>query len=1021
MRYILSFVLLTSFLTLAVDGQTRRGRGKKAPAKRKEVVARAYEVPPPQALVPIVEKYASNYELNGDGTGRQTWEMQQRCHAASCLGVISGIKRVYNGTLEKYKLVEAYILKANGTKTAVPASAYTDKTTDQTEAAPGFSSLREVEIQFGDLAIGDATYFKLEISTIRSNFEGRFDSLEMFPILFDWKSIEINVSAPASYPLFVEGVGLDGGKLPDLDGRSRWQYKKENLARIDVEPVMQDIISISPRFALTNFRSFEELGSAYWQSMKEKTIVTPEIKALADEITKGTVEPSQQASLIYEWVNKNIRYLSVVLDRGGWVPHSATEIIANRYGDCKDYSAVIHTLLKAKGIDSTPVLIRSDLGDWFPGVATADYFNHAVLYIPSIDLFADATVPNTRLGLVPQVIVGKKAVLAGEKTGLTRVPDNDPTANQVLSDVNIEFQANGDLKARTKNTYVGRSEMLFRPMFADTNFTRYSSSFVRSLLAFHGVEGDGNILNIGNPHKVGEPFSVDIEAKIGNYTTFLPKGEITIPEGVSMVNMRALEAFTSTEKRKTNIVVGATTFRENFSVTLPPQVQPGIAPPVVEFRNAIGRYKISSQVKDRTVVLTRELILNQDLVRPTDYPAFKELIGKMLGAHSIEISYSADPSLLRDKSKELRAGRANPPTKPATSWLEIGGAERMRTKKLRPADVRRLEAKVKAKEGDIDTRVMLLREYHWFSPVKTPAITAAALRHRLYLIRHRPDISDEFLYGYTKPHIDSKSDEFKQLRDAWVASVKADEKNSNVRLNAIDFIRDRDNSTAEQLIRTAIAQDPDNYKFQLLLTDIFAEEFHLQETTRERRLELSKKLMHVGNAALTLIRKERSDERDADRGALLKRLSYAALEIGDLDAAGSYAKDLVLDFGQSSNDFVYDEVAHVGNTILGLVELRRNNTAKANEHLLTSIRAPLRKEYNSLTRIEMRLARELFDKGEKAAVLEYLKLCLELGNLKEYPESYANEIKALKLWQEQISKGINPSFEFGSSVAASVK
>ena len=109
-------------------------------------------------------------------------------------------------------------------------------------------------------------------------------------------------------------------------------------------------------------------------------------------------------------------------------------------------------------------------------------------------------------------------------------------------------------------------------------------------------------------------------------------------------------------------------------------------------------------------------------------------------------------------------------------------------------------------------------------------------------------------------------------------------------------------------------------------------------------------------------------------------------------------------------------MTHVGNTTLGLVELRRNNLAKAKDHLLASVRAPLRQGYNDLLKIDTRLARELYEKGEKTTVQEFLKLCLELPNFKVYPESYADEIKDLKLWQDQISKGIKPNFEFKKPV-----
>ena len=201
------------------------------------------------------------------------------------------------------------------------------------------------------------------------------------------------------------------------------------------------------------------------RTAESKANITPEIIELANRITKDISDPRQQASAIYEWVNKNIRYLLVYLDRGGWIPHDTSQIVKNGYGDCKDYTILIKTLLKVKGIESYPVIIRSDMTDWVPDVAVPGFFNHAILYIPSIDLFADATAPNTRLGLIPQTIVGKQGFLAGEKTGVIKTPADRPGDSEVLSDVVVTYAPDGGMKAVSKNTYRGRGEILFRPMF----------------------------------------------------------------------------------------------------------------------------------------------------------------------------------------------------------------------------------------------------------------------------------------------------------------------------------------------------------------------------------------------------------------------------------------------------------------------------------------------------------------------------------------------------------------------------
>jgi hypothetical protein len=936
--------------------------------------------------------------------------MLQKCMSPVCVPALTSVKQVFNGTLEKVKVIDAYIVKPDGKIVKLAPSAILDRPTAQAEAAPSFSSLRELELKYDGFEVGDASYFKVETTTTKPTFEGRFDALEIFPLLFEWKSIEINISAPTNYPIFTEAVGLDGGKTGDADGRTKWQYRKENLKAIGYEPAMYDVTGESPRFALTTFKNANELGSTFWQKVKEKAIVTPEIQKLADEITKDITVPSQQAHAIYDWVNRNIRYLSVILDQGGWVPHSSEEIIRNGYGDCKDYTTIIHTLLKAKGIDSVPVLIRSDFGDWFPSVATAHYFNHAILYIPSLNLFADATMPNTRLGLIPQTIVGKKAVLAGERTGIITVPEDRPADNQILSEVTYKFAENGNVTGRTRNTYVGRSEILFRPIFGQQRIERDSSLFVKMILAYFGVDGDGKIISIGDPHKVGEPFVVELEAAINNFTTFLPKGRAPLPLGLNMINFGAMEGFVSVDTRKTSLMVGALQLTETVAVELPPTVTVAAAPPAVNFSNAIGSFTIKSELKDGKVRFTREFVLAKDLITPTQYAAFKELVGKMLESYNVEIDYSADPSLLQAKSKELRKSPAKPKAAPSLYDLARGDADL--PEKLKPVEVSRFEKKLESDPADIDTRLRLIRNYAMFGK-PTPAGEKAHLRHRLWLVNNRPEMSERDVYGVIGSFMASFPAASKEaLVNAWLSQVEANRSNTKVRLNAVDFVKESRPEAADKLLVEGSQIEPDNYKFRLLLTELKGGELKKADTA-ERRSAAAKRILEDGKVALSLIKKERSDERDADRSQVLKRLCIAAVEAGELELASSYANELILDFGQSETDHGYDEAAHVGNITLGLVQLRRSNLEKAKEHLLIAIRAPLRQEYNALSKIDTRLAKELFDKGEKATVLEYLKLCLNLGNLKEYPESYAEEIKALKLWQEQIGKGSKPSFDFG--------
>ncbi|HVE58604.1 MAG TPA: DUF3857 domain-containing protein [Pyrinomonadaceae bacterium] len=1024
-KFTFAFILLALF-SLSFFSQTRKRpvgtvgtvRIKLPPAPKnppKEAETK------PKTLGVTVEKYVANHEVNADGTAVETWEMQQRFDSDLVIERYKKLERTFNGDLQKAEVLDAYILKADGTKLALPPDAIQIKPTPQAEAAPSFSSYKQIQILYADLKKGDATYFKIRITTTKPYFEKQFDMIENFPLAYNWKSVEINLTAPPDFPLYVQAVDLDGGRLTDENGKARWQWRKENLAAFELEAGMYDFFNGSPRLAVSSFKNYDELGAAYWSEAKNKAVVTPEVQALADEITKDLKEPAQQASAIYEWVNKNIRYLSIVLDKGGWIPHSSTEILANRYGDCKDYSTIIYALLKAKGIESYPVLIRSELGDWFPEVATPDYFNHAILYIPSLKLFADATAPNTRLGLITQSIVGKKAILAGEKTGIIETPKNNPADNQMLSDVEINFAPNGSLKAVSKNVYDGRAEIIYRPLFADSMLQKNSENFVKMLLAYFGVDGSGKLVKIGNPFKVGEPFTVEVEVELPNFTTFTPKGAMLLPIALNMMNSSELEQFVKSEQRRTNLILGATRFRENFKLNFPEGVKVETLPPVVNFANAVGSYRNEFTLEgSSSVKVLRELVINKDIISAKDYPQIRELINKSVEGYNAEIKYSANPIFARQKSLELRKNPAGQNKPVSIANLMLGDIDE---KPLSPAQAAQFEAKLQKTPDDVESRKRLLRYYSDDEKKDTPARRANRLKHRLWFIQNKPEIDESEIYGYSTPDDSAEDAEYQTLRDEWLKQVEKNKTNSSIRLNAIEFIRFAEPSIAEKLLTEGRLIDKENYEFPLMLSKLLYGKtevpLYSEEQPKAKDERLKKKSFNLGQAfengetALVLLKKERSSDRDSKRRDLLQTLAKIAFELEKFDRAKSLATELILDFGQDANDSNYDNAAHLGNIILGRIALRENDTAKAKEHLLIAIRAPLRREKSYFSAIDMELARELLAKGEKETVLEYLKLCEKLLN---YSDIYAGKISTMKSWQEQINKGATPNFSFENAL-----
>lgn len=961
----------------------------------------------------FVEKHILNYDVNADGTAVQTVESQARFDSLAANEDFGKIQREFIAGLEKIEVLDAYVLqKSTGKKIPLSSDKIHIAPTAQAEAAPAFSSVQMFEIDFTGLDVGDTAYYKYKLTTIKSHFPGHFDEFETLPAIFEWGAVEINLSAPMNYPLYTQTVGLEGGKLPDENGRARWQWRKAPSKPLEFETAMYDTVSPSARFTITSFKSYEELGAAFWASAEGKTTITPEITELANRITKDITDPRQQASAIYEWVNKNIRYLLVILDRGGWIPHDATEIVKNGYGDCKDYTILIHTLLKAKGIESYPVIIRSDLTDWAPDIASPGFYNHAILYIPSLDLFADATAPNTRLGLIPQSIVGKQGFLAGSKTGIIRTPGDRPSENEIVSDVVVTYSDDGGMKSTSKNTYRGRSEIMFRPAFSGAHDTARSEFFVKALLAYYGMEGTGRFSKVGNPFKVGEPFEIEMEADIPSPSGFLDKGTLPLPLAVNLLNMFEFQQLANEEKRATNLVVGATHIRETFLLKFPESVLITAVPAPVNFEGPAGKFHCEFKIEGNSVRVVRDLSIGKDTIKPAEYPHLQALVKATVDGSSAMMNYEMNWKLVKRAAPGQKTGAAAPRPRQSTEEFAESLYSRMPPKTLSAAEIKKFETLLLKEPGNLNARKSLLAHYCNDKTKKTPILDKARVRHRIWFIQNHPELNDYDITGdFVVPKTD-KDAEYELLKTEWLKQVGIHPGNKTIRMNAVGHMILAESEAAIDLLLEGEKRAPEDYELPLQMAGILyamAKKPNVADDVKQAALVRS---FEKGERALLLIKKERSLERDNARKELVGNLAEISLELKKYDRARTLATELILEVGNNFDGFGYQEATHTGNIILGRVALAEGDVPKAKEHLLIAIRSLLRGKSPSFYRIDFELARALLAKGEKDAVAEYVQLCISFREKEEDKALYVSDIKALKSWLEQVKAGKTPSFDF---------
>lgn len=99
--------------------------------------------------------------------------------------------------------------------------------------------------------------------------------------------------------------------------------------------------------------------SYYLQPTQFLEVDDPEIKNLAQEITKGAKTDLDKAKRIFEWVYKNLE------KRGSVTIPTAKQVLRDRYGDCNEHATLYAALARAAGIPTEIMVGLIFQGDGF--------------------------------------------------------------------------------------------------------------------------------------------------------------------------------------------------------------------------------------------------------------------------------------------------------------------------------------------------------------------------------------------------------------------------------------------------------------------------------------------------------------------------------------------------------------------------------------------------------------------------------------------------------------------------------
>ena len=220
-----------------------------------------------------------------------------------------------------------------------------------------------------------------------------------------------------------------------------------------------------PKFKLQNYtgsmQSWQSFGEFITQLNAGRNVLPDNIKQQVHLLTDNLQTQQQKIATLYQYLQKNTRYINIALGIGGWQPFDCKYVADNKYGDCKALSNFMVALLKEAGIKANYVLISATdrhLPMWkdFP----CGYFNHATVCVPNgkDSIWFECTSATASPGYASHFTDDRDALMITDSGGIiVHTPIYSIHDNQQNKIVHAIIDESGNMQAQVHTRYTGQA------------------------------------------------------------------------------------------------------------------------------------------------------------------------------------------------------------------------------------------------------------------------------------------------------------------------------------------------------------------------------------------------------------------------------------------------------------------------------------------------------------------------------------------------------------------------------------
>ncbi len=495
----------------------------------------------------VIEQYYTTARFENDGTTERDLAARIRVQSDAGVQQLGELVFAYNSGNEEMEVRIVRVHKPDGTIVSAGPGSIKEMTASVARDAPMYTDYKEKHITVPWLHAGDTLEYEIVTRTVTPLAGGEFWFAYNFmegAIVLD-ERLEISVPQARAITVRSREFSLTNGredyqlrtkpgaaanpasrKIPfsqsEENGGTVYRWQRTNLTRPSEDAragKKPHAPAKPPDVELTTFESWKEVAQWYAKLEKDRIEPTPEIRAKTVELIQGHEIELEKIQALYDYVSKNIRYVSLSFGLGRYQPHSAADVFSNQYGDCKDKHTLLAAMLQAANIRSDAVLIPFSR-DLDMSTPSPSQFDHVITAVPTEHglIWMDSTAEVAPFRLLSPALRNKSALLvppdgAGK---IFETPIDPPFLSTQRVEIDAEVSDLGKLSAKLRYFLRGDNELALRVAFRRTPQTQWKE-LGQTIAALDGIHGDVTAVKSSDPSDTREPFELDLEFSQANF------------------------------------------------------------------------------------------------------------------------------------------------------------------------------------------------------------------------------------------------------------------------------------------------------------------------------------------------------------------------------------------------------------------------------------------------------------------------------------------------------------------------